>query len=91
VPRIFDPKMHANILDRLQLEADLRGALDHKEFILFYQPIIDLKSHQLIGFEALVRWNHPKRGLIYPLEFIPLAEENGLIHIIGEWILRSPA
>jgi len=86
---IFDPKMHANILDRLQLEADLRGALDHKEFILFYQPIIDLKSHQLIGFEALVRWNHPKRGLIYPLEFIPLAEENGLIHIIGEWILRE--
>jgi diguanylate cyclase (GGDEF)-like protein/PAS domain S-box-containing protein len=86
---IFDPKMHANILDRLQLESDMRGALDRKEFILFYQPIIDLKTHQLIGFEALVRWNHPKRGLIYPLEFIPLAEENGLIHVIGEWIFRE--
>jgi diguanylate cyclase (GGDEF)-like protein len=86
---IFDPKMHANILDRLQLEADMRGALDHKEFILFYQPIIDLKTHQLISFEALVRWNHPTRGLIYPLEFIPMAEENGLINAIGEWILRE--
>ena len=86
---IFDPKMHANILDRLQLEADMRGALDHKEFILFYQPIIDLKTHQLIAFEALVRWNHPTRGLIYPLEFISMAEENGLINTIGEWILRE--
>jgi len=86
---IFDPKMHANILDRLQLEADMRGALDHREFILFYQPIIDLKTHQLISFEALVRWNHPTRGLIYPLEFIPMAEENGLINAIGEWILRE--
>jgi diguanylate cyclase (GGDEF)-like protein/PAS domain S-box-containing protein len=86
---IFDPKMHANILDRLQLEADMRGALDHKEFILFYQPIIDLKTHRLISFEALVRWNHPTRGLIYPLEFIPMAEENGLINSIGEWILRE--
>jgi diguanylate cyclase (GGDEF)-like protein/PAS domain S-box-containing protein len=86
---IFDPKMHANILDRLQLEADMRGALDHKEFIVFYQPIIDLTSHQLVGFEALVRWTHPKRGLIYPLEFIPMAEENGMINAIGEWILRE--
>jgi diguanylate cyclase (GGDEF)-like protein/PAS domain S-box-containing protein len=86
---IFDPKMHANILDRLQLEADMRGALDHREFILFYQPIIDLKTHQLISFEALVRWNHPTRGLIYPLEFIPMAEENGLINTIGDWILRE--
>ena len=86
---IFDTKMHANILDRLQLEADLRGAVDHKELILFYQPIIDLKARRLIGFEALVRWDHPKRGLIYPLEFIPLAEENGLINGIGEWILRE--
>ena len=86
---IFDPKMHANILDRLQLEADMRGALDHKEFIVFYQPIIDLTTHQPVAFEALVRWNHPKRGLIYPMEFIPMAEENGLINAIGEWILRE--
>jgi diguanylate cyclase (GGDEF)-like protein/PAS domain S-box-containing protein len=86
---IFDLKMHANILDRLQLEADMHRALDHKELIVFYQPIIDLKTHQLIGFEALVRWNHPTRGIIYPLEFIPLAEENGLINVIGEWIMRE--
>jgi diguanylate cyclase (GGDEF)-like protein/PAS domain S-box-containing protein len=86
---IFDAKMHANILDRLQLEADLRGALEHREFILYYQPIIDLEKQLLIGFEALVRWNHPKRGLVYPMEFIPLAEENGLIRPIGEWILQE--
>ncbi len=86
---VFDSKMHANVLDRLQLEADLRGALERREFVLYYQPIIDLQTQQLTGFEALVRWNHPKRGLVYPMEFIPLAEENGLICPIGEWILNE--
>jgi diguanylate cyclase (GGDEF)-like protein/PAS domain S-box-containing protein len=86
---IFDMKMHANIIDRQQLEGDLRGAVERKEMLLHYQPIINLKTHKLIGFEVLVRWNHPKRGLLYPLEFIPLAEENGQINALGEWILRE--
>ncbi len=86
---IFDEKMHATILDRQQLESDLRGAIDHKDLVLHYQPIINLKTHRVVGFEALVRWNHATRGLIHPMEFIPLAEENGLINAIGEWILRE--
>ncbi|HEY6012097.1 MAG TPA: EAL domain-containing protein, partial [Nitrospirota bacterium] len=86
---IFDTKMHANIIGRLQLVSDLRGAVEHHELTLYHQPIIDLKTQRLSGFEALVRWNHPTRGLIYPMEFIPLAEEQGLICQIGTWILRE--
>jgi diguanylate cyclase (GGDEF)-like protein len=86
---IFDTAMHANILDRIQLAADLQGAVEKKELELYYQPIIDLNTQQLTGFEALVRWNHPTRGLIYPMEFIPLAEEHGLMYQIGAWILHE--
>lgn len=86
---VFNAEIHAKILDRQQLEADLRRALDEKQLLLHYQPIINLKTRKLIGFEVLVRWDHPKRGLLYPLEFIPLAEENGLINVMGEWILRE--
>jgi diguanylate cyclase (GGDEF)-like protein/PAS domain S-box-containing protein len=86
---IFDSKMHANILDRLQLEADLPRAIEHHEFLIHYQPIMDLQTQHLTGFEALIRWDHPKRGLVYPLEFIPLAEANGLINAIGEWSIRE--
>lgn len=86
---IFDASMYSNILDRIQLESDLHGVLDHNELAMVYQPIIDLKTHRLAGFEALVRWNHPTRGVVYPMDFIPLAEETGLIFKIGEWILRE--
>jgi predicted signal transduction protein with EAL and GGDEF domain len=86
----FDTAMHTSIIDRLQLEADLRSAVEHqKGFELHYQPIMDLKTRRLTGFEALVRWNHDSRGTVYPLEFIPLAEETGLIAPLSEWVLRE--
>jgi EAL domain-containing protein (putative c-di-GMP-specific phosphodiesterase class I) len=81
--------MHSSILDRIKLESELHGVLDHKELSLVYQPIVDLNTNCLVGFEALVRWNHSTRGMVYPTEFIPLAEETGLISKIGEWILRE--
>lgn len=86
---VFDTGMYASIVDRLQLEADLHRAVEHKEFVMHYQPIVDVKAHRLTGFEALVRWNHPDKGLIYPLEFIGLAEETGLIFALSEWIFQE--
>ncbi|TAN41631.1 MAG: EAL domain-containing protein [Nitrospirae bacterium] len=86
---VFEAGMYTSTVERLHLETDLRKAVEHNEFIMHYQPIIELSSDRLIGFEALVRWNHPKRGLIYPMEFIPLAEETGLIYPLGEWILNE--
>ncbi len=86
----FDSTMHASILDRIQLEADLRMAVEQRDgFVLHYQPIMDLAANRLTGFEALVRWEHPGRGLVYPLDFIPIAEETGLILPLSEWILAE--
>ncbi|MEA5508844.1 PAS domain S-box protein [Crocosphaera sp. UHCC 0190] len=86
---IFDQKMHDHAVTRLQLETDLRKAIERKEFQLYYQPIISLKSGKLTGFEALIRWQHPQRNLVFPGHFIPIAEETGLIIPMGEWILEE--
>ena len=86
---IFEPTMHAAALARIDLEADLRGAIGREEIRLQYQPIVDLDSRTVAGFEALVRWHHPVRGVISPLDFIPLAEETGQIAELGRWILRT--
>ena len=86
--RFFNPQMDARMQARRRLELELRHALEEKQFELYYQPVIDLARNEVASFEALLRWRHPERGIVAPGEFIPLAEEIGLIVPMGEWILQ---
>jgi len=86
---VFDADMRASLVARLQLETDLRHALERGEFRNFYQPIVALDSGRIVGFEALLRWQHPTRGLVGPDQFIMVAEETGLIRELGWWNLRE--
>jgi EAL domain-containing protein (putative c-di-GMP-specific phosphodiesterase class I) len=86
---VFEPQMHEALMERLELEVDLRHAIEVNEFVIHYQPIVDLQSQDPLGVEALVRWNHPRFGQLSPMTFIPLAEETNLIVPLGEWVLRE--
>lgn len=87
--RVFDQAMHEQAVLRLQLEIDLRRAMERGELVLCYQPIVSLADGRIAAFEALVRWNHPERGCLLPADFIPVAEETGMIQPLGYWVLRE--
>jgi diguanylate cyclase (GGDEF)-like protein/PAS domain S-box-containing protein len=87
--QFYTPEINEKIMRRLTLEKELRKALEQEQFVLFYQPKIDLSSNKITGMEALVRWQHPTLGLVPPMEFIPLAEETGIIIPLGEWIMLT--
>ncbi|NDJ18401.1 EAL domain-containing protein [Myxacorys almedinensis] len=86
---VFDTDMHTHVVALMQMENDLRKAIDHQDFELYYQPIVALATGKIMGFEALVRWQHPEQGIISPAKFVPIAEETGLIIPLGQWVLRE--
>jgi len=85
----FEPEMHVTAIERIELESDLRHAIENGHLVLHYQPIVILETGEITGVEALVRWQHPRRGLLAPAQFIPLAEETGMILPLGAWVLRE--
>jgi diguanylate cyclase (GGDEF)-like protein/PAS domain S-box-containing protein len=85
----YQPEMDEQLLHRLEMEQDLKTALEKGEFELFFQPLLDLTSSEVVSFEALLRWHHPVRGMVPPSEFIPIAEDCGLIGLIGEWVVKT--
>jgi diguanylate cyclase (GGDEF)-like protein/PAS domain S-box-containing protein len=86
---IFDPDMHADAIRRIEVESQMRTGIEQSQFVLYYQPTIDLRTGRLTGVEALMRWRHPDRGIVAPMEFIPLAEESGLIVPLGQWAIQE--
>jgi diguanylate cyclase (GGDEF)-like protein/PAS domain S-box-containing protein len=87
--QVFDARMHKRALTLLEIESDLRRAMEREEFDVHYQPIVSLANGRISGFEALVRWSHPERGLVSPTDFIPIAEETGLVIQIDRWVLKQ--
>lgn len=87
--RIYDPIMHQRTWNYIKMNSQLRTAMDNQEFSLYYQPQVDVRTHKVIGVEALIRWEHPEDGFISPMQFIPFAEETGQIYAIGEWVMNT--
>src|SRR4029079_11055429 len=86
---VYEPDLHALALDQLALRSELQTAIRNDQLRLHYQPTVDLKTGEIAGFEALVRWQHPTRGLVPPGDFIPVAEQSGLVVPLGSWVLRE--
>jgi EAL domain-containing protein (putative c-di-GMP-specific phosphodiesterase class I) len=87
--KFYSPELDIQLMDSIELESDLRKAIEREELVVYYQPQFHAENNRMIGVEALVRWNHPKRGLLSPGLFIPIAEETGMIYEIGTWVLRE--